>query len=418
MSNIIYLENFIENTGGLPPELTRILLTIKDLDERASDIRERIAQNVETFLDKPMPPTRKGMSDLPEEFASLKKTIEEDQRTYVQWQEEKLSLATIAVDLVQQHRAIIDQDIGSLLTELKATEYEDDLAAMEYTPPEETNRRQRQREIEAAAAAEREQKEAKRREREAAEAERRQAAEAAAEAAALAAAVAAEEAAQVKPEPKSEPASRQQSGEFSVPAPRQPKAANTGKGNRKEPEMAITPTAIAPAPEGPSSTRKKNAASHLPMHMPANVNLSGRISPINSIGPNTGQYRALGSLPGILSQPMPMEQDRGGEEEDAPPPYMPIVPQGMSTSAPAPQALGRLLTHADINERLKGRRAELYWPDDNLWYLIEIHEVDTTNHKAQIMYVTGETEELDLLEIVREGHMSLISENSGGRAYL
>lgn len=82
------------------------------------------------------------------------------------------------------------------------------------------------------------------------------------------------------------------------------------------------------------------------------------------------------------------------------------------------QALGRLLTHADVNERLKGRRAELYWPDDNLWYLIEIHDVDTTNHKAQIMYVTGETEELDLLEIVREGHMSLISENSGGRAYM
>ena len=41
----------------------------------------------------------------------------------------------------------------------QATEYEDDLAAMEYTPPEETNRRQRQHEIEAAAAAaEREQK--------------------------------------------------------------------------------------------------------------------------------------------------------------------------------------------------------------------------------------------------------------------
>ena len=47
--------------------------------------------------------------------------------------------------------------------------------------------------------------------------------------------------------------------------------------------------------------------------------------------------RARGSLPGILSQPMPMEQDRGGEEEDAPAPYMPIVPQGMSPSAPAPQ---------------------------------------------------------------------------------
>ena len=33
------------------------------------------------------------------------------------------------------------------------------------------------------------------------------------------------------------------------------------------------------------------------------------------------------------------------------------------------------------------------------------------------MYVTGETETLDLHEIVREGHMSLISENNA-RAYL
>jgi len=73
------------------------------------------------------------------------------------------------------------------------------------------------------------------------------------------------------------------------------------------------------------------------------------------------------------------------------------------------QAAGRLLTYADINEGLRGRRAELYWPDDNLWYLIEIHDLDLSNNKAQIMYITGETEELDLTEIVKEGHMSLIS---------
>ena len=77
----------------------------------------------------------------------------------------------------------------------------------------------------------REQQEAKRREREAAEAERRALAEAAAEAAEQAAAArAAEEAAMAKVEPKSEPTSRQQSGEYTVPAPRQPKAANTGEG--------------------------------------------------------------------------------------------------------------------------------------------------------------------------------------------
>lgn len=73
------------------------------------------------------------------------------------------------------------------------------------------------------------------------------------------------------------------------------------------------------------------------------------------------------------------------------------------------QAPGRLLTFPDIDESLRGRRAELFWPDDNLWYLIEIHDLDLSNRKAQIMYVTGETEELDLTEIVRDGHMSLIN---------
>ncbi len=53
-------------------------------------------------------------------MAELRRLIEDDQRLYVQWAEEKLSLATIAVDLVQQHRAIVDGDIGQLLAELKA----------------------------------------------------------------------------------------------------------------------------------------------------------------------------------------------------------------------------------------------------------------------------------------------------------
>ena len=36
------------------------------------------------------------------------------------------------------------------------------------------------------------------------------------------------------------------------------------------------------------------------------------------------------------------------------------------------QAPGRLLTHNDVGGGLIGRHAELYWPDDNLWYLIKI----------------------------------------------
>ena len=36
---------------------------------------------------------------------------------------------------------------------------------------------------------------------------------------------------------------------------------------------------------------------------------------------------------------------------------------------------GRLLTYADISQGLVGKRGELFWPDDNLWYLVEIHSV-------------------------------------------
>ena len=73
------------------------------------------------------------------------------------------------------------------------------------------------------------------------------------------------------------------------------------------------------------------------------------------------------------------------------------------------QAPGSLLTAADIGPALEERMAELFWPDDNCWYLVQIKTVDMGKHAAQIAYVTGETEELDLTEISAAGHMSLIT---------
>ncbi|CAK0784877.1 hypothetical protein CVIRNUC_008082 [Coccomyxa viridis] len=384
MSHIIYLETFIENTASLPSELARIMNNIKALDERSAAMRDTIAENLEIFLSRPLGP-RKAGSELPSEMVDLKRVIDEDQRTYVQWAEEKLSLANIAADLLIQHRTAVDKDVGALLAELKAADYDDD-TVMEYTPPEETNRRQRQREIEAER--EREQKmkaELRRQERELAEMEQQRNAEAAA------AQAAAQAEAATAAEPQGEPPLRQ-------------KGPPTGKGNRKEQEMAITPTAVD------TGVPKRKSSGAGGAHMPLQMNLSGRISPMDAMASTPSQFRGLGNLPGILSQPMPMETDRSGEDEEPrEPTYMPIVPAGMSTSAPAPQALGRLLTMEDISKDLKGRRAELWWPDDSLWYLIEIHDVDIPLKKAHITYVTGETEVLDLLDIVREGHMSLIS---------
>eukprot|EP00877_Chromochloris_zofingiensis_P006374 jgi/Chrzof1/1990/Cz10g28310.t1 len=77
-------------------------------------------------------------------------------------------------------------------------------------------------------------------------------------------------------------------------------------------------------------------------------------------------------------------------------------------SAPQPQLPGRLLTLQDIKPDLKGRQAEMFWPDDNMWYLIEIHRVNVMDRTATIVYRTGEVEDLNLQEIAQEGHMSLI----------
>ena len=74
-----------------------------------------------------------------------------------------------------------------------------------------------------------------------------------------------------------------------------------------------------------------------------------------------------------------------------------------------PLGTGRKLVEKDVNANLKGRQAELYWPDDNLWYLVEILAVNQKGKKATIQYTTGETEELELGEIIRDGHMSLIT---------
>eukprot|EP00879_Flechtneria_rotunda_P022400 GHRR01023638.1.p1 GENE.GHRR01023638.1~~GHRR01023638.1.p1 ORF type:complete len:118 (+),score=37.85 GHRR01023638.1:38-355(+) len=81
---------------------------------------------------------------------------------------------------------------------------------------------------------------------------------------------------------------------------------------------------------------------------------------------------------------------------------------GLLDSSQQPQLPGRLLQVLDIKPDLQGRQAEMYWPDDNMWYLIEIHRVNVIDKSATIVYRTGEVEELNLQEIANEGHMSLI----------
>lgn len=52
--------------------------------------------------------------------------------------------------------------------------------------------------------------------------------------------------------------------------------------------------------------------------------------------------------------------------------------------------------------------AQLFWPDDGLWYRVQITSVNAKDRKAGINYATGEEEELDLEEIIKDQHMSLL----------
>lgn len=94
-------------------------------------------------------------------------------------------------------------------------------------------------------------------------------------------------------------------------------------------------------------------------------------------------------------------------------PFMKPPPPGYKASATRPQAAGaRYLVATDIGPTLIGRHAELYWPDDNLWYLIEIQEVYVDRKEARVLYSTGDFETLSLEETARDMHMMLIDDDS------
>lgn len=128
----------------------------------------------------------------------------------------------------------------------------------------------------------------------------------------------------------------------------------------------------------------------------------------------TGKHlKGMQQRPGIQPAPGPAGaagiKRKAGEGYEAPYGGAELGPTGLRVSgASAPMPQGRLLTHADISLNLRGRRAEMFWPDDRMWYMVEIHAVNPRSRQAKIQYSSGEFEELNLEEIIREGHMSLI----------
>lgn len=56
---------------------------------------------------------------------------------------------------------------------------------------------------------------------------------------------------------------------------------------------------------------------------------------------------------------------------------------GKAHAADQPSVDGRMLLFEDITPALAGRQAELFWPDDGKWYLIEIQEINPGSRKAK-----------------------------------
>lgn len=124
--------------------------------------------------------------------------------------------------------------------------------------------------------------------------------------------------------------------------------------------------------------------------------------------PSYEEYGLEAPLQGYEEAPPPAEP--GG-----PVPFMRAPPAGYKASAQRPQAQAfggetHFLTPADVKQDLVGRHAELFWPDDNLWYLIEIQSVDVATKEARVLYSTGDFETLNLEETAQNMHMVLIPE--------
>ena len=51
--------------------------------------------------------------------------------------------------------------------------------------------------------------------------------------------------------------------------------------------------------------------------------------------------------------------------------------------------------------------AQLYWPDDGMWYKAEVVSLNTRSRSAKVLYATGDVETLSVDEIAQEGHINV-----------
>jgi hypothetical protein len=143
MSSILYLEEFVDSTQNLPPDLQRQLNTIKSLDERCGDLAEQVQSAVGKLLGmEPQHTLPDGPSD---EYMDLSRRVEADQRLLLQFAEEKVQVAQQVYDLLEMHAIELDKQIDDFEGDVRLTGLDGGMdfyspGAGSYMPPMDTMR--------------------------------------------------------------------------------------------------------------------------------------------------------------------------------------------------------------------------------------------------------------------------------------
>ncbi|BDA43771.1 hypothetical protein COCOBI_04-7870 [Coccomyxa sp. Obi] len=82
-------------------------------------------------------------------------------------------------------------------------------------------------------------------------------------------------------------------------------------------------------------------------------------------------------------------------------------PAAAGGSPETPEMVRRLLQRSDLSRAssFKGQQVEVYWPQDATWWLARI--IKLNSKQCQVVYETGETEDLCTDELIRDGIMSV-----------
>ena len=345
--NIIYLEAYIESTTALPPELQRILNTIKALDEKCADLTEVMGQSVSQLLS--MAPHHQ-QSSVSEEYIQACQRVEHVKALLLQFAEEKVQLSQQAYDLVEMHALQLEQTIDDFESDLRAQGMLDGssnpLLNDLYIPSLLETPRGRTPKLE-------------------------------------------------EQWPLPTPIERLDS---SLPGFGLVSAANLPV---VAPPQQPPPPPLPPPQPLPQPLQLKKHLQNAAQKGKRQRDEDGSSLYKKQKHTSTAFLSGMPSFDdGLYAQPTFEQEVQVG--------FLNPPPAGFKASAPMPQAPGRYLYHHDITPDLKGRHAELFWPDDSLWYLIEIQDVDVAKKTAQIVYTTGEVEELNLDEIASDMHMIII----------